>query len=107
VGLIGSEDNPANTLYGFVLLIGFTGAVIARFRPRGMATAMYATAIAQFLVPIVAILIWNPRFTAEEGPGVAGVFLLNSIFAALFLISATKFRNAADEQTPTAEGTPA
>jgi hypothetical protein len=31
VGIIGSEDNPANLMYGGVLAIGIIGAVIARF----------------------------------------------------------------------------
>src|SRR5688572_8042949 len=39
VGLIGTEDNPANLLYGGVLAVGIIGAIIARFRPHGMARA--------------------------------------------------------------------
>ena len=51
VGLIGSEDNPANLMYGGVLVVGVIGAVIARLEPLGMARALFATALAQFLVP--------------------------------------------------------
>jgi hypothetical protein len=94
VGLIGSEDNPANQLYAGVLAIGFIGALIARFRPRGMARALFATALAQFLVPVMAMIIWEPRFTVEETPGVVGVFILNGFFAALFVVSALLFRRA-------------
>ena len=47
VGIIGSEDNPANLMYGGVLAVGVAGAVAARFRPGGMARALAATALAQ------------------------------------------------------------
>ena len=51
VGIIGSEDNPVNLLYFWVLFIGIIGATIARLRPRGMALAMFVTAFA---------LAWSP-----------------------------------------------
>lgn len=47
VGIIGSEDNPANVMYVGVLVVGAVGAIIARFRPQGMARALFATAAAQ------------------------------------------------------------
>jgi len=50
VGLIGSEDNPANLLYAGVLAIGAVGAALARLEPSGMARALFATALTQFLV---------------------------------------------------------
>src|SRR5918992_4367323 len=33
VGIIGSEDNPANLMYGGVLAVGIVGAIIARLQP--------------------------------------------------------------------------
>ena len=56
VGIIGSEDNPANSMYGGVLAVGIIGAIIARFRPDGMARAMVATALAQTLVAVIALI---------------------------------------------------
>ena len=47
VGMIGSEDNPVNLLFGGVLLIGLIGAIVARFKPAGMARTMVVAAIAQ------------------------------------------------------------
>lgn len=91
VGLIGSEDNPANLMYGGVLLIGLAGAVLARLRARGMAWALLATAATQFLVPIVALIIWRPDFS----PGVMQVFGLNFGFVLMFAASAQLFRQAA------------
>src|SRR5687767_12921839 len=49
VGLIGSEDNPANLMYAGVLAVGAIGAAIARLEPLRMAWALFATALAQFL----------------------------------------------------------
>ena len=92
VGIIGSEDNPANLLYLGVLAVGILGAGFVRFRPRGMARTLLATALAQMLVPVIALIIWRPSL--EEAPGIVGVFTLNAFFAALFVVSALLFRQA-------------
>ncbi|MGQ7794568.1 hypothetical protein ACUN0C_19360 [Faunimonas sp. B44] len=91
VGIIGSEELPANALYWIVLTVGAVGATIARFRPRGMAVTLIATALAQALVPLVA--------------GAAGVSLpdgeafeilaLTGVFVILWLVSAWLFQTAA------------
>jgi hypothetical protein len=91
VGIIGSEDNPANLLFAGALATGVIGAVIARFKPAGMAWALVATALAQFLVPVIALLIWRPDFS----PGVVKIFVLNFVFVLLFAGSALLFRQAA------------
>lgn len=91
VGIIGSEDNPANLLYAGVLAIGAIGAALARLQPLGMSRALFATAIAQFLVPVIALLVWRPDFS----PGVVKVFTLNAGFVMLFSFSALLFRHAA------------
>ena len=105
VGVIGSEDNPANLLYGGVLAVGLIGVLIARFRPHGMARALFATAIAQALVPVIALIIWKPQVTSVEAfLGVFGVFSVNGFFVMLFVGSALLFRYAAREQTPAGVG---
>ncbi len=91
VGFIGSEDNPANLLFAGVWVIGAIGAVIARFKPAGMARALAATALAQFLVPVIALLVWPADFS----PGVVPVFVLNLVFVLLFATAALLFRRAA------------
>lgn len=91
VGIIGGENNPANTLYVGVLLVGLGGAALARFRPEGMARALFATALAQLLVPVIALFISKHDFA----PGLGKVFGLNAGFAALFLGSAWLFKHAA------------
>jgi hypothetical protein len=47
VGIIGTEENPANLMFGGVLAVGIIGAISARFQPHGMARALVATALAQ------------------------------------------------------------
>ncbi len=95
VGIIGSEENPANALYGGVLLVGLAGASIARFRPEGMARTLAAMALAQLLVPALALFVRKQDFA----PGIGPVFGLNAGFAALFLGSACLFYRAARRTT--------
>jgi hypothetical protein len=65
-----------------------------------MARALSVTAAAQFLVPIVALMLWRPDFS----PGVVQVFGLNSAFVLLFAGSAVLFRRAGTK--PTGSGLP-
>ncbi|MDP2629715.1 MAG: hypothetical protein Q8P45_03395 [Candidatus Harrisonbacteria bacterium] len=90
VGIIGSEDNPANLLYGAVFVVGLIGSLISRFKPRGMAGTLFAAAFVQMLVPVIALIVWRPDFS----PGVVQVFVLNAFFALLFISSALLFRRA-------------
>ena len=92
VGLIGSENNPANLLYIGVLATLLIGAAIARFRAPGMARTLFATAIAQLLVPVIAMAIWRPEF----GAGMVAVLFLNAVFAFLWTGSGLLFRHAGE-----------
>jgi hypothetical protein len=96
VGIIGTEDNPANLMYGGVLAVGIIGAVIARFQPHGMARALVATALAQALVAVIAVIA-GMGYPASPPLEILGV---TALFTVLWLISAWLFRNAAREQTP-------
>ncbi len=91
VGLIGNEDNPANLMYFVVLAIGIIGAIIAHFQPQGMARALFATALAQVLVAVIALIagLGSP----ENGP--LEIVALNGFFFALFVGSALLFQKAA------------
>lgn len=89
VEIIGN-DNPANLLYGGVLGVGIVGSAMVRFEPRGMARVLAAMALAQIMVPVVALIFWRTNFS----PGVAAVFGLNGAFAMLFVVSAMLFRHA-------------
>jgi hypothetical protein len=89
VGMLGSERNPANLLFGGVLAIGLIGALVARFQPRGMARAMQATALAQAAMALYALF-----------GGYAGVTLHIGFFVIPWLLSAQLFKKAAREQAP-------
>jgi hypothetical protein len=95
VGIIGPEDNPANLMYGGVLAVGISGALIVRFQPHGMARALAATALAQALVGVIA-LIARLGSTGASWPW--AVVFLTGFFAALWLISASLCGKAAREQ---------
>jgi hypothetical protein len=106
VGLIGSEDNPANLMYGGVLAVGLIGAIVAELRPQGMARVLFAMALAQGLVPVIALIVGGgPQITSEEAVmGVAGVLTLNAFFVVLFVGSALLFRAAARDLTAAGAG---
>ena len=91
VGVIASENDDANLMYLGVLAVGIVGAVIARFQPCGMSLALFATAIAQALVTLVAIIgrLGFPASSPIE------LFLLNGFFIALWIVSAFLFRQTA------------
>jgi len=88
VGIIGSEDNEANLMYGGVIVVGAIGAVIARFKPEGMARALFATALAQTLVAVIGLV-------GRMGSGSLEIVTINGFFVALFVGSAVLFSKAA------------
>ena len=57
--------------------------------------ALFATALAQMLVPVIALIAWRPSL--DDAPGILGVFMLNAFFVMLFVVSALLFRRAAQE----------
>ena len=97
VGIIGNEGNSANLMYFVVLAIGIAGAIVGRFRPWGMARTLFAMALAQASVPVVALMI---QVDAWGAAGVFGVFVVNGFFVLLFAVSALLFRRAVDPRTP-------
>lgn len=92
VGIIGNEENEANLLFFGVLAVAAVGAVIARFRARGMAIVLYATAGAQVLVAAIAITM---RLGASGPIWPRGILALTLMFATLWLVSGWFFGRAA------------
>lgn len=88
VGMIGSEGNPNNLLFGIVLLVALLGSVAARFRAASMALVMAAAGLVyMLLVPIVVMRSDLPVETRE--------IVLTLIFAGPWFVSAALFRKAA------------
>lgn len=94
VGIIGTEDHPANRMFFVVLLVAIGGALLARLRPRGMAIAMTATAATQAVVGALAVL---------GGHRAAEVVLLSLFYIALWLVAAALFMRT---QSPSQDGVP-
>jgi hypothetical protein len=91
VGVIGEEGDRADLMYFGVLAVGIIGAVIARFRPDGMARALLATALAQGLVAVIALVAGKHQAPISSVFEIVG---LNGFFIALFIGSALLFRHA-------------
>lgn len=90
VGIIGTENNPANLMYVGVLAIGMIGAFIARFQSHQMARALFATALAQTLVALIALVAKLVPTWRES----AQILILNGFFVALWIGSALLFLRA-------------
>jgi hypothetical protein len=92
VGIIGDAGNDANLMFFGVLGVGVLGAIVARFQPRGMARALYATAVAQCLVAVIAVTA-DLGSTGPIWP--RDILALTVFLTALWLLSARLFGNAA------------
>lgn len=89
-GAVGITDSDADGTYLGVVAIGIIGAFLARFRPRGMARAMLATAVAQALVGVIALIAG----IVPAHNSVFEVLAITGFFVALFAGSALLFREA-------------
>ena len=85
-GAVATEDDSPGLIFWGVLAVGIIGAIIARLRPRGMALALFGTALAQALVAVIAMIAWGQYLE---------ISILNAFFIALWVGSALLFRKAA------------
>jgi hypothetical protein len=92
VGIIGSEDHPANMLYLGVIIAAFVGAVASRFRAAGLALAMLSAAVLQVGIGVVAV--WRGWGEGSEN-WPQPIIVLSIVFGLLWLASAALFRRAA------------
>lgn len=98
VGIIGADGDRANMMYLGVLAVGIIGALIARFKPLGMARTLVAMAVAHGVVGLIALVaqLGQPYSGPLEILGLTGFFIV------LFAGSAWLFQQAArgrSEQT--------
>ena len=77
-------DSPGPLFFGVVATL-IIGAFIARLEPKGMAYALFATALAQMLVAVMAMIAWGQYVE---------ILVLNGFFILLWLGSALLFRRA-------------
>jgi len=91
-----ADVTHAAVMYFAVPIVGGIGAAVARLQPKGMARALFATALAQALVLAVGLIILNtrnPQVSSWTPPALRG-FGLNAFFLMLFVGSALLFRKA-------------
>ena len=91
VGIVGNEGNPFNKLFFYALLVGLGGAMVARFRARGMAVAMLATTAAIAAAFVVAAF----HTPVEANVSHARELIATTMIASPFLLSAWLFGRAA------------
>jgi hypothetical protein len=91
VGIIGRDGDPANRMYFAVVAIGVLGALIARFRARGMSRTLFAMALVQAVITAIALVAG----LGQPWSGPAEVLILNGFFIVAFSIAAFLFRRAA------------
>jgi hypothetical protein len=96
VGFVGDDGNPANLMFGGVILIAAIGSAMARFRARGMAGAMLAAAAAEGLI---AAITWLRGLAGTEPPGPELTLVLIGLFALPWLAAAALFANAANRDS--------
>ncbi len=101
VGVLGRDGDRADLMYIAVFAVGIIGAIIARFQPHGIARTLFATALAQALVAVIALIAGMHQAPYSS---VGEILSFNGFFVALFLGSAWLFRNAARERTPAGAG---
>jgi hypothetical protein len=79
------DDSPGPIVFG-PLVVALIGATFARFRPPGVACALFAAAIAQALVASMEMIAWGQYLELS---------ILNGFFMALWAGSALLFRRVA------------
>ena len=84
-GAAATEDDSPGPMFFAPLVVGIVGALIARFRPQGMARALFGAALAQALFAVVAMIAWQQYVE---------ISILNGFFIALWVGSALLFRKA-------------
>ncbi|HET9428435.1 MAG TPA: hypothetical protein VFO69_08775 [Allosphingosinicella sp.] len=99
VGIIGDEDNPANLMFGAVLAVALLGSIAALFRAPGLAMAMFAAAIVQIAVGVIAL-----ASGMAEGPAAPyDVIGSTGFLTGMWLVSGLLFRKAARDQARVAQ----
>jgi uncharacterized membrane protein len=96
VGLIGSEDNLINMAYFGLIAVGFAGALVARFQPKGMTLVMGAIAVSQMAIAVYALFTGAQDLPHSSVTEILGV---NIFFTVFWVASALLFRQASIETT--------
>lgn len=85
VGIVGEPENPLNLLFVGVLAVAIGGALVARFRAKGLRNAMAAAALATVIAGIASM-------QAEPS-----ILLISAMFVTGWVAAALLFAKAASE----------
>ena len=101
MGVNGREGDPFERIYLGVLAVGVLSAFAARFQPRGMSAALFATAGAQAAVVVIALLLGKQN---EGATSVLEILAVNGFFILMFATSGWLFQRSVRPPAPEAEG---
>jgi len=96
VGMIGSEDNLINMAYFGLIAVGFAGALVARFQPKGMTLVMGAIALGQMAIAVYALATGAQNLPHSSIGEIVGV---TAFFTVFWVASALLFRREEMETT--------
>ncbi len=102
VGIIGSEDNPANLMYAGVLVIALSGAFVARFEAEGLVRTMRAAALGHVVITLIAIA--GGMGLPSTGP--LKLIAINAFFIAFWWTASMLFSMAAGQGASSGETQP-
>ncbi len=86
VGIVGSEDNPANLAFFAIPLVGIVGALWSRLSSPGLSRTLYVMAALQVAASLLAPV-----------DGITFMVLVTVVFTALWLAAAQAFRIAGSD----------
>jgi hypothetical protein len=91
VGLIGSEDNPINLSYFFILALGILASFMMRFKAVYMTMILVSMAFGMVIVAVVALFLNMqslPQSSVTQIMGVTGFFMMPLLVAAILFYQA-------------------
>lgn len=98
LGIVG-DGGRADRIFLAVPVVLLLGALVARFRPRGMVVAASVTAAAQAVAAVVAIVAVSAEVEDFAGASIADIAMVNTVYAAGFAVSARLFRRSVGPRT--------
>lgn len=99
VGVLAVEGDPADRMHLAVFAIGVIGALLARFRARGMSRVARAMAFAISVIALIALAMGmhrSPIGSIYEVIGVNGVFVLMYVISSWLFAQAERLEGLAD-----------
>lgn len=93
VGVIGTEEHPANLLFLGVIGAAFLGSLISGLRAKGMSRAAFVAAVLQALIGIVAL---GAGWGSSDPGWPLDIVASTGVFTALWLAAAVLFGKAAE-----------